>query len=162
MKKVTLRYSEELIKETVRIFWLRQIWPVCLIVTSALLFFVYYLVIANDRSWVVGFMGAFACMGIIATYMSYSVLLKRAMHRLKRMGRPEATLELNDDCFKVTSDVGATEFKWQFISKVMRFKNAWIICLGENETMTLPIADMPEESKDLIIEKVTAYKGKIV
>ncbi len=112
--------------------------------------------------WFVGAMGAVVIIGILTVSTSYIVQLKRALQRLKRMKTPEATLELSEDYFKVTSDIGSSEFRWSLISKLLCLESAWVIYFSENETMTLPIANIDEISRAYILSKISGNKGKIV
>jgi hypothetical protein len=75
---------------------------------------------------------------------------------------PEATLELGVERFYVKSDVGASEIEWSLISQVWRFEKAWLIFFPAGEFMTLPINDIPLESRSFIISKAESNGAKII
>ena len=162
MTPIELNYSEKLIKDTVTKCWLQQIEPFFLVVLSTLTIYEIYLLFSGDRTWHVGFIGAVVLIGASTIFSSYVVQRNRALKRLNRMGRPKAIFEYSNSNFKVTTDIGSSEFKWSLISKVMRLDSAWVIYFSENETMTLPISNINEESRAFILSKVKENKGKIV
>ena len=162
MTSIELDYSEELIKDTVKKCWWRQIGPTFFVVLSVLAIFVIYRIVNDDRTWFVGLIGTVVIIGAVTILTTYIVQMKRAVMRLKRMGNPRATFEYSESYFKVTSDIGSSEFKWSLISKIMCLEKAWVIYFSENETMTLPISNFNEESKAFILSKVEENKGKIV
>ena len=43
------------------------------------------------------------------------------------MKSKEVTLEILDDKFRMTSDVGSSEMKWTVIVKVWRFPEFWLL-----------------------------------
>ena len=92
---------------------------------------------------------------------SYFVHLRRSLSRLRRMKTPEATLMLGDDRFKITSDVGSSEIKWNLITKIWRFEYVWLIFFSGNEFMTLPIEGISEQSKAFIMQKAKENGAKI-
>ncbi len=162
MTPIELIYSEKLIKDTVKKCWLRQIGPFFFVVLSALTIYEIYLIFSGDRTWYVGLIGAVVIIGAITIFSSYIVQINRALSRLKRMGNPRALFEYSDSNFKVSSDIGASEFKWSIISKLMCLDKAWVIYFSENETMTLPISNINKETQEFILSKVEENKGKIV
>ena len=162
MASIELVYSEKLIKDTVRKCWFRQIGPFFFVVLSALTIYAMYLIFSGDRTWYVGLVGTVVIIGAVTIFASYIVQIKRSLARLKRMGKPTAIFEYSDNIFKVTSDIGSSEFKWSLIAKIMCLDRAWVIYFSENETMTLPISNINEESRAFILSKVKENKGKIV
>ncbi len=162
MESIELNYSEKLIKDTVRKCWFRQIGPFFFVVLSALTIYAIYLIFSGDRTWYVGLIGTVVIIGAITIFASYIVQINRALTRLKRMEKPNAIFEYSENNFKVTSDIGSSEFKWSLISKIMCLDRAWVIYFSENETMTLPITNINEDSRAFILSKVRENKGKIV
>jgi len=91
----------------------------------------------------------------------YIVNLRRSLKRLRRMKVPEATLELGEERFRVTSDIGSSEIEWSLISQVWRFEKVWLLFFSAGEFMTIPIAEFTPESKEFIVSKAEANGAKI-
>ncbi len=161
MEPVTLKYSEQFIKDAIRRYWWKNIGPVLPSVSLLLAAFVIYRAFAGDRSWFIGFIGAFVVIAIATMVISYFVHLRRSLSRLRRMKIPEATLELSEESFKVSSDVGASEIQWSLIKQIWRFENAWLLLFTGSEFITLPTDGLSDEAKAFITERAKAYGAKI-
>jgi hypothetical protein len=161
MEPVTLKYSEQFIKEAVRSYWWRTIGPLFPAVSLLLAAIVIYRTINGDWSWFIGVLGAVVIIGAAVMIASYFVHLNRSLARLRRMTTPEATLELGEERFRVISDVGASEIQWSLIKQVWRFEHAWILLFSGNEFMTLPIDGVSKQSKEFITERAKANGAKI-
>jgi uncharacterized membrane protein YecN with MAPEG domain len=161
MERVTLTYSEQVIKEAVRSVWWRTIGPLFPAVSLLLAAFVIYRAIHGDRSWFIGVLGATVIIGAAVMIASYFVQLSRSLARLRRMKTPEATLELGEERFRVVSDVGAFEIQWSLIKQLWRFERAWVLLFSGSEFMTLPIDGLSEQSKEFIKDRAKANGAKI-
>ena len=161
MDAIKLRYSEDFICEAIRSYWWKQIGPIFPVVTLLLALFLGYRIINGDRTWLEGMLGTVIVLGLAVMMASYYVHLRRALQRLERMKKPEATLELGDDQFRISSDVGSSEIKWSLISHVWCFDNVWLLFFSAGEFMTLPIKGMSPEAKSFIISKAKANGAKV-
>ncbi len=162
MAPIKLKYSETLIRQSVRSYWWKQIGLTFLAVLVSLTFYVIYLLISGNRTWFVGVIGTVVIMGIFTISTSYVVQLNRGLYRFRRMKVPEATLELAENHFKVTSDIGSSKIEWSLISKILCLENAWIIYFSGNDIITFPLASLPEDSKLYILSKARFNNVKIV
>lgn len=161
MEHITLKYSEQFIKDAVLSYWRRTVGPLFPIVSFLLAALVVYRAINGDRSWYIGVLGAVVIISAAVMVASYFVHLNRSLARLRRMTIPEATLELGEERFRVVSDVGASEIQWSLIKQVWRFEHAWLFLFSGNEFMTLPIDGMSEQSKEFITERAKTNGAKI-
>ncbi|MDJ0721677.1 MAG: YcxB family protein [Desulfobacterales bacterium] len=147
MKAITLTYSEDLIKETVRAYWWKKIGFLFIFALLVLTAFLTYLLLRGDRSWLVGAIGCIVVLGVAVIVGSYLVYLRHAKLRFERMEKPEATLEIENDSFTISSDFGASTIKWSTIAEVQQTSNAWLVYFSETETMTLPLKTIPPDAK---------------
>ncbi|QPJ61537.1 MAG: YcxB family protein [Candidatus Nitronauta litoralis] len=161
MDVIKLKYSEPFIREAIRTYWWKQIGPVFPVITVLLAGYLIYILTNGDRSWVAGALGAVVILGIGIMVIGYFVHLHRALQRFRRMKTPEATLELGNEHFRVTSDSGSSEIKWSQIDQVWCFKNAWLLSFSAGEFMSLPVTDISPESKSFIAAKAKAGGAKI-
>ena len=159
--QVTLKYSEQFLKQTARAYWWKNIGPVFPTVSLLLAAFVIYRVLEGDRSWLVGVTGAIVVMGVVIMLASYFVHLQRSLNRLKRMKIPEAILELGEQSFKVTSDVGSSEMQWSLIKKIWCFEHAWLFQFSAGEFMTIPTDGLSDQSRTFIVDRAKANGAKI-
>lgn len=161
MDVIKLKYSEPFIREAIRSYWWKQVGPVFPVITALLTAFLAYQVLNGDRSWLVGMLASVIILAFSIMVASYYVHLQRSLKRLRRMKTSEATLELGEERFRVTSDVGSSEIEWTLITEVWRFKGVWLLFFSAGEFMTLPVADISPEHKSFIVEKVKANGAKI-
>ena len=162
METIKLEYSKLLIKRAIKAYWWRQVGPLFLAVTIFMIGFLIYRIVQGDRSWLVGLVGAIVLMAVVIMVASYVVHLKRSLSKLGGMGKPEATLELEDNRFRVSSGAGSSEVEWSLITKVWCFDEAWLLFFSAGEFMTLPIKNMSNENKDFILSKFEKAGAKVV
>jgi hypothetical protein len=67
------------------------------------------LIISGDRSWFVGMAGTVVMMGVFVSVAVYFVHYRASLGRFRRLKRPEALLEIDEDGFRVTSDRGSVK-----------------------------------------------------
>ena len=161
MDVIKLEYSEPLIREAIRSYWWKRIGLVFPASTLLLGAFLVYRLANGDRSWIAGALGSVILLGLVTMVATYYVHLRRSLKRIRRMKTPEATLELGDDRFRVTSDVGSSEIEWSLIEQIWCFQNVWLLFFSAGEFMTLPVAQISSESKSFIVEKAKAKGAKI-
>ena len=161
MEPVTLKYSEQLIKDAMRSYWWKNIGPIFPSVSLLLAAFVLYRAFDGDRSWFIGAIGAIVVIGVAVMVASYFVHLSRSLSRLRRMKIPEVTLKLSDESFKVSSDIGASEVQWSLVKRIWCFEHAWLLSFTESEFMTLPLDGLSAEAKTFITERAKANGAKI-
>ncbi len=147
MEPYKLQYSESLIRKGVFAYWQRQIGVIFPLVTLLLSAYFGYLLVAGNRSWLVGVLGTVILLALVTMAASYFVHLGRSLTRLRRMKIPEAILELGVDKFKVTSDVGSSEIQWTLIQKLWRFDDIWLLFFSGGEFMSIPVSDLPADAK---------------
>ncbi|MET0027735.1 MAG: YcxB family protein [Candidatus Thiodiazotropha sp.] len=161
MEPVTLKYSEQFIKNAIRSYWWKNIGPILPSVSLLLTAFVIYRAFDGDRSWFIGVIGAIVVITLAVMVASYFINLSRSLSRLKRMKIPEATLELGEERFKVASDVGSSEMQWSLVKQIWCFEHAWLLLFTGSEFMTLPTDGLSDEAKSFITERARANGAKI-
>ncbi len=153
-REITVRYSPELIKFAVWQFWVRSVGLGGFVSFAvALLAFVYFL-IAGDRSWLLGFLGALVGLCLILGVLSYNIYLSRSMEKFKRMDTPKAKFRFTDDRIGIESDIGWTELSWKMIEKVWKYPEVWLVFIARQGYITLPTAELDEELQQFITRKV--------
>lgn len=161
MESYKLKYSEALIREGILAYWRKQIGITFPLVAMLLGAYFGYLVVAGNRSWWVGVLGTVVVLAFATMAASYFVHLGRSLKRLRRMKSPEAVLELGEERFKVTSDIGSSEIQWSLVRKLWRFENIWILFFSGDEFMLIPAAELPLEVRSFIEAKLVANDAEI-
>lgn len=161
MEPITLKYSEQYVRDAVRLYWRRTIGLVYPVVSLLLAVFVIYQVMNGERSWFVGVVGAVAAISIAVIIAVYFVNLSRSLGRFRRMKDPVATLELGQERFKIVSDVGTSEISWALIKQLLCFEHIWLVLFSSSEYITLPVDDLSEQEKQFIIDQMKENGVKI-
>jgi len=151
METIKLIFSESQLKHTMHAHCFRKIGLGAPIATALLFLIVIYRIYQGDRSWYVGFMGAVVLIFLLMNVASYIVHLRRSVSRFKRMKSPEATMDIYPKKFRIQSDLGAVEMNWEHVDRVERFPHGWLLVFFGDEFLTLPLAGLSDETKQLIL-----------
>jgi hypothetical protein len=158
---IRLHYTEALVHSAVRRFWWRTTgWRFFAAIFLVLASFV-GLLCKGDRSWMVGLLGAVLVLCIAFSVAVYVVHYRSSLGRLRRMRVPEATLELGEDSFRVSSDVGTSEMAWSVVTEIWSFPEFLLVFFSRAEFMTIPRADVDVEISDFIVRKARAHHAKV-
>ncbi len=142
MHQVDVRYTQALARAAVRAFYWRTLrqrfgWSgfAAFIVSASALGF---LVLAGDRSWVVGFTAA--CLLICALILAWGYVahLRNTTARFERMAEPSARFVLRELDFTVSSDAGSATLPWSSVREVWAFPRFWLFLLSRSQFLTLP------------------------
>ena len=137
-----------------RSFWKQKVGFVLPLITVMMIVMLVNWVIAGYRDWLVGALGMVIIIAIATMIFVYAVHLNRSLERFRRMEQPTATLELMDDFFKISTENSLVEIQWSQVTTLWCFENAWLMFFSASEFLTLPLAEMSEQEKSFIVEKV--------
>ena len=161
MKMFKLHYSEALIRSAVWAFWRRVTgWRYFVAIALVLGSFIYS-ISSGDRSWLVGVSASVLCLPVIFSVALYVIHYRGAITRFRRMQSPEATFEAGDDRFRVTSDVGSSEMSWSTVTEVWQFPEFWLLFFSRAQFITLPLADLDSEARELILDRAKSHGAKV-
>jgi YcxB-like protein len=147
--QVEVRYTKALVHAAVRAFYWRTLrrrfgWPglSAFAVSSGALGF---LILAGDRSWVVGFTGA--CLLICALILAagYLAHVRATTARFDRMAEPRARFAFRDGDFSVVSDAGSATLQWSAVREVWAFPQFWLFLLSRSQFLTLPTEGIAQD-----------------
>ena len=162
MNTFELHYSEALIRKAVWAFWRRTMGWRFFVAVALLLVAFAYLVASGDRSWWVGaFASVLGFAGIFAV-MLYFVQYRESITKLRRMRSPQGTFEVGDERFRIASDVGSSELSWSTITEIWRFSEFWLLLFSRAQFITLPLADLDSEARELILSRAKSHGAKII
>jgi hypothetical protein len=155
-REVVVEYNPELIRFAVWKFWTRSIGLSGFIAFGSVPGFFSYLLAIGDRSWLLGFVGAVACVALGIGILSYRIYLNRSMSKFDNMQSPTAKLQFTDDLFCIESDIGRSELSWRMIERVWSYPSVWLVFIKKQGYVTLPVRDIDEEIRQFIIDKIEA------
>lgn len=161
MKTITLHYSESLVRRAIWSFWWRLTgWSFVIPVVLLAGAFV-SLVVSGDRSWRIGILATVLGLGALVAVAAYVGQMGSAISRFRRMQSPEATLEFGEERFRLSSDVGASELTWSTVAEIWQFRDFWLVFFSRAQFITLPLADLDHEAREMFLSRVCAHGAKI-
>ena len=159
--RTTLRYTERLVAQAVRAFWRKSIGPGLMVAVGLMIVLLVWLLVAGERSWILGLTAAVVLLGIAMPIAVYFVQYRNSMGKFREMSQPVAELVVADDTFTLSSDRGTTSLKWNTVTEVWRYESLWLLLFSKAQFVTLPLQDVPAEMQAFILDRVTASGGKI-
>lgn len=162
LMQVKLHYTEALVRSAIAAFWWRTVGWKFVIAALAVAGSVGYLLLAGDRSWFVGALGAVLGLALVLVTALYLVHLRGSLGRFGRMKAKEATLVAESDKLVLSSDVGSSELQWSTVGDVWRFERFWLLFFSRAQFVTLPVADLDAGTQEFIVERVRSHGGTVV
>ena len=153
-------YERDVISEAARRFVFRSIRWDGFAVFFALVAALGYLLATGDRSWIVGFVAAVVLLMAIFGVALYVVPYRRSLARFERMSAKTAELSFTETGVRMTSDLGQQEFRWQLIDRVWTYPRVWLLFVG-GTYMTLPPANLDEETKTFVLDHIKQHGGRV-
>jgi hypothetical protein len=158
-REITVSYSDDILRFTVWKFWIRSIGVGGFIGFAVICVAFLYLFLSGNRSWFVGFLGAMVCVSFGIGVVSYFIYLNRSLEKFRRMDTPSAKFRFSDDRIGIESDIGWTELSWKMIEKIWKYPSVWLVFIVKQGYFTLPTAEIDDELKEFISQKVKENGG---
>ncbi|KQO16769.1 YcxB family protein [Acidovorax sp. Leaf78] len=162
MTKATLHYTDKLVKNAVAAFWWRTVGGKFI---ASLLFLATYFAYALARgmhSWTTAALGVLLILGLALIGALYVVHLRGSLARFRRMRVKQAFLETTPDRLRLSSDMGSSDVDWSAVTEVWRFKDFWLLFFSRAQFVTLPLADLSDEVRHIVLDRVKSHGGKIL
>ena len=161
MHRLTLTYTQALLRQAVAGFWWRVVGIRFLVALALVAAALVKLLLDGDRSWLVGVLASAWVMGLAFMAALYVVHYRNALSRLRAMGEPRATLEVSVQSLSLASGAGTATLAWSAVAEVWQLRSCWLLLLSKSQFMTLPRADMAPEAAAFILERVRASGGRV-
>lgn len=158
--RATLNYTPALVRQSVWAYWKRAVgitWPLVLILLTG-----YLVIVAREGNtgWTVGAFGAIVAMGYAFLAMVYVTHLRHGLGILRTMGQPQATLDIDDTGFTVTSGAGQSTVPWRSVQEVWRCPGFWLLMFSPSQFFTIPLDNLPEAMQAEFLARVQQHGGK--
>jgi len=142
MHQVEVRYSEPLAREAVRAFYWRTLRRgfglLGLLAFMLSLACLGFLLLAGDRSWVVGFVGACLLAFVLILTYGYAAHRRSTVGRFRRMTDPQARFVFADKDLSIASELGSATLSWDAVREVWAFPRFWLFLLSRSSFFTMP------------------------
>jgi hypothetical protein len=83
------------------------------------------------------------------------------LSRLKKMKDNVINSEFSDELFKVKSEAGSAELKWETFKALWIFPQVWVLLHRKGTYLLLPIDKIGNDVKDFLKQKIISIGGKI-
>jgi len=150
-----------MVRKAIKAFWFRALgWRFFAALVCVLVSLIYF-VWMGDRSWWIGVMASIVVMGIGFSAAMYVVHFRVSIGKFRKMSVPEATLELGDERFRITSNIGSTELSWSTVIEIWQFPEFWLLFFSKAQFVTISLADLDSEARDLILDRARSHGAKV-
>jgi len=160
-KTITLTYSEELVKKSVVAFWQRTLGVGFFVALLALLGGFVLLLVAGNHSWYVGVLGTVLIFGVIFAIALFLNHYRSALKKLRQMHPAQATLQLSDSGFVMTSTIGTSQLTWAAVTDVWQFPTFWLLFFSKAQFVTIPLETLSQETRSFVEQNVRNAGGKV-
>ena len=156
-----LTYSQPLIRQAVWGFWRRVVGLRFALAFGLATVGLASLLLAGDRSWLVGVIATTLVFGILFLFALFFVHYRNSVHRFRALGNARAELTATVSTLSFSSAAGTSSIPWSSVCEVWRFPTFWLLLFSKAQFATLPLADISPELQEFILERVRAAGGKI-
>ena len=160
-RTTTLHYSEALVRRAIRAFWWRLTGWIYFAAFLALLVAFVYLIATGNRSWWLGVLGTVLGINFVVSAAVYAVHWRSAMARFRRMKSKEVVFSMDEDRFRVESELGSTELSWSVVVKVWRFPDFWLLFYSRAQFTIMPLSNLDAPTQAFILERVKAHGAEV-
>ena len=161
LQTVTLHFTKPLVTAAVNRFWLRTVGVPFIVAYTLMVLFFGYLVAAGDRSWLVGALGTVLIVAFALLAAIYIRHYRESIQRFRNLGSDEAVLEFDETMFRLSSEIGKSEMKWNLITEVWVFPEFWLVLITRAQFFTLPTADMNERVQSFLRSRFETVGAKV-
>lgn len=159
--EATLIYSETLLRQAVFAFWWRSVGVGFFVALLIAAIGLVVLVALGQSSWIVGGLAVVLAIGVAFAIMVFVVHYRRSLQKFRQMDKPQAAFRAEEASFTMVSDIGTTTLQWSAVKELWQFSNVWLLLYSKAQFTTLPLACLPPETREYIVQCVRAAGGKV-
>ena len=152
--EITAEFTPTTVKTVARRFVLRLLGTGYFVAVVVIAIALLYLAMRRENYWPTGAIGAVFVFSILFPVVLWWKTERSGLSRLRRMSSPTVKFLFDDKGITVDSELGEATVGWISIEKIWEFPEAWLLFVGKQQYVTVPIAPLSEELKRYIKEKV--------
>jgi hypothetical protein len=158
---VTLRYTEALVRSSVKRFCWRQVGWLYVVALALVLVGLATGLARGDRSWLAGVLVTILLIGVVMPISLYRTLLAGSLERYRSLDNQPALFSGDDISYVIQSTAGLTKLNWKTIASVCRYDDLWLLVFDKGGFMTFPLEGVSAADRDFLLERVKAHGGRI-
>jgi hypothetical protein len=158
----TLTYTEAMVRDAVRTY----VWRRIVQEQKGLWFAVVFLALLmgwrlsiGDRSWFVGFIGAFLLLPPLLLLTAWRAHYVNTVGTFRRMATPKAQLTLGENGFAIASDLGSGDRPWSQVTEIWERPDYWMVFTAKNQFNTWPMAELTADARDWLRTRISGNRS---
>jgi hypothetical protein len=160
--RVRVTYDRDTLTDAAHRIAIHTIGPVGVVVWVLLVALLLQRVVAGERSVFVGALGAFVVLVAFYYGAAFVGAHRRAVASFDRLSDKTSELVFTEHGFSIRYDLGYREWPWRAVAEVWRTKRSWIVIFTAwSGYLTLPIADVSDQTRMFVLEQVARLGGRV-
>jgi hypothetical protein len=152
--EITAEFTPATVKTVARRFILRLLGLGYFVALLAMAVAFAYLVVHRVNEWTTGACAAILLFGIFTPSTIWWVTRSAGLSRLRRMSTPSVKFVFDEKGITADSELGTATVGWKSIEKIWEFPEAWLLFVGKQQYVTVPLPALTEELKQMIKAEV--------
>jgi hypothetical protein len=159
--QATLDYSALVIRKAVFVFWRHMVGftfiflLILLGISSAIMNYYGY------PSWLVAITAALTTIGFLLSCAIFKVHYTNSLKKFRHLRDSSLLLRVNEKYFTFISASGVVNLQWATVKDLVKDPDVWIFLFSKSEFSTLPLANISNDMKEFIQNRVQAAGGKV-
>ena len=156
--EISAEFTPATVKAVARRF-VARLFGVVYFVTLPVMAAVLTCLIANRvNDWKTGVTATILLLGILIPSSLWWKTRSSGLSRLRRMSTPRVKFVFDEKGVTADSELGAATIRWKSIEKIWEFPEAWLLFVGQQQYVTVPLPVLTEELKQMIKAEVAKNK----
>jgi hypothetical protein len=160
--RARVTYDRDTLTDAAHRLSIQTIGPVGVVIWVLFVAWLLQRVSTGERSVFVGALGAVVV--LVAAYAGGAVIAmhRRAVAAFDRLSDKTSEFVFTEQGFSMRYDLGYREWPWRAVAEVWRTKRSWIVIFTAwSGYVTVPIADVSDETRMFVLERVTRFGGRV-
>ena len=160
--EIQVVYTEDMVRLAGRRYLVRFARRDTLIALIVVLFAVsLWLTFELDWKQPVGLCALALCLFALVFFVGRRYV-RLSLAKFRALKDPTVVWWFSEETIAAQSEIGKMEVRWDVITHIWRFPEAWLLFAGNSGYSTLPTSVLTPELQDFIVSRVKAHGGKIV
>lgn len=156
--EITAEFTPQTVKTVARRFILRLLGVGYFFALLVMVVGLAHLVANRVNEWTTGAIAAILLIGIAIPLTLWWKTRSSGLSRLRRMSTPSVKFVFDDKGVTADSELGVATVGWKSIEKIWEFPEAWLLFVGRQQYVTVPLPALTEELKAIIKAEVQKNK----
>ena len=157
--EIIAEFGPAMVRTVARRFVVRLLGTGYFVAVAAMVVAFLYLATCGVNDWTTGAIGAVLGLGVLFPVVFWWKTERSGLCRLRRMSSPTVKFVFDDKGITVDSELGAATVGWKSIEKIWELPEAWLLFVGKQQYVTVPLVALTEELKQSIRAEVGKNKA---